>query len=373
MSRAIEARAQTDNKVRELREWVQPFVARLGAFPEVEGVVILAGVAQRPYRSFADNYSDVDLSVFINTPVVPPGSDLKTFTLANQERLPAWLPDYEFAVPLPSGGEREVNLHQLLYSYEERDDVEWPEAKKEAYAYTGDVVYDRAGLVSALIEKKASYDHEAASRRLARLAVQVPWNGWLNPARQLKRGFVEAAHDLLNEAADLIVEGLYLINARFRPHRKWRLMIAEDLPWRPEGYRPLMRELLLVSGFTEADVERRAGAARTLWTRMLRRALEQRLIPEDYEHYLATHVSLNRQLRVSTLADRVVAAARELSLPVGAERLRAFVNLSVPESVEHFLQIVADPSQECPAFFRQELATLRICHDSISRALTSRA
>ena len=372
MSGLDEAQIRTANLVDELRSWVQPFVERLREFPEVEGVVLLAGVARQPYRPFADLYSDIDLTVFLRTPVVPDGMDLKQFTLAHQDQLPLWLPDYQFVVPLAPSGEREVNLHQLLYSYECRDDNPWPEAKKEAYAYTSDVVFDREGRVRKLIESKTRFDTAERTRRLARIAVQAPWSGWLNPPRQLKRGLVTCAHDLLNDAVELMVEALFLINGRYRPHRKWRLAVAENLPWKPVQFSQLIREATLVFAFDEQDVERRMAAVEELWPQLLDRALDERMIPRDYEQYLATNISLNRQLRTETLADKITSAARELDLSVSSEHLRALINLTIPESPEQFLSYVSDPSFNCPPVFLPTLETLRSCYSPLSGALSGR-
>jgi hypothetical protein len=371
MADPLTTQMQTTNMVDELRQWVQPLIKRLSAFPEVEGVVLLAGVARQPYRPFADIYSDVDLALFLNTPLIPDGVDLKDFTLAHQEQLPEWLPDYQFLVPLLPQGEREINLHQLLYSYESRADNEWPEAKKEAYAYTSDVVYDCQGRVRRLIKSKTRFDAEARTRRLARLAVQLPWCGWLNPHRQLKRGLATSAQDLLNEAVELIVEALFLINSRYRPHRKWRSLAIENLAWKPAGFIHLLKEAMLVFSFEKPDVERRITAIQTLWPPLLERALAEEMIPPDYEQYLATHISLNRQLRVETLADKIIAAARELKAPMPDEHLRAFINLLVPESPEQFLHYLNDPSFNCPEFFQSEFTTLKSLYTPLSCALNA--
>lgn len=373
MSSLIATHAQTENKVDELREWVWPLVQRLSTFPEVEGVVLLAGVAKRPYRAFADIYSDVDLAVFLNKPIVPNGTELKPFVLDHQDQLPSWLPDYQFFVPLPSGGEREVNIHQLLYSYECREDVEWPESKKETYAYTSDIVYDREGRVRQLIATRTRYDFKARDERLAWLAVQVPWSGWRNPQRQLRRGLIMTAHDLVNEAVDLVVEGLFLLNSRYRPHCKWRLIIAEELPWKPPRFTDHIREAMLILSLDQADVERRMAAVQELWLPMLNRALNEGMIPADYERYVATHLSLNRQLRVETLADRIVAVIKGLDLPVDYDHLRAFINFSVIKSTAEFLEMLNDPTFEYPIFFQQDWVTLRLYRVHIRQALLREA
>lgn len=361
----------TPNIVAELREWAQPLVERLRAFPEVEGIVLLAGVANRPSRPFADRYSDVDLALFLNEPVVPPGVRLKAFTLAHQDRLSRWLPDYDFSLPLSRRGRREVNLHQLLYSYECRDDVEWPEAKKEAYAYTSEVVYDRAGRVQELIAAKTRYDPQARNDRLARLAVQVPWSGWLNPERQFRRGLIAAAHDLVTEAVDLVTEALFLLNSRYGPHRKWRLLGVEQLPWKPARCLETIRHAMLVRSFDVADVRRRMRAVRRLWAPMLARATAEQLVRADAEHYVATHVSLNRQLRVTTVADEVVSAVTVLGLSLDPDDVRGLVDYLVLESPQDFSRLLGDPGFRCPVPLRRAWAAIGADAPSRARLLAS--
>lgn len=372
MSWLAEARNQGHNKANELREWVMPLISRLSGFPEVEGVVILSGVAQQPFRPVADIHSDVDLAVFLNTPIVPDDVELKHFTIANQDRLPGWLPDYAFMVPVGPEDGREVNIHQLLYSYECRDDVEWPEPKQEAYAYTSDVVYDRSGRVRELIEKKTKYDFAARNKRMTQLAVQMRYSGWENPKKQIKRGLIGPAHDLVNEAVDLLVEGLFLLNNRYRPHRKWRLAIAHELPWRPAGYRDKINEALLVLSFDECDVMRRSAAVQEMWDPMLDRALELGIIPGDYDKYLATHISLNRQLRSETVADRLVTLVETLRLQIDPRRLRSFIDFAVIESEQHFLSVLDNDDFEYPAFLNDDWPTLKLNRELIGKSLNSK-
>jgi len=372
MSWLSEAQTPDRNKVDELREWVMPLVNRLSSFPEVEGVAILSGTAKQSCRPVADSHSDVDLALFLNTPMVPENADLKRFTTSNQTVLPQWLPDYEFIVPVGQEVGREVNIHQLLYSYESRDDVEWPEAKKEAYAYTSDVVFDRVGRIQRLIQQKTRYDFSARNARFTRLAVQVRYSGWENPRKQLKRGLTAPAHDLVNEAVDLLVEALYLLNNRYRPHRKWRLMIARELAWKPAEFVKKIDEAMLVLAFDEADVQRRTLAVQEIWAPMLTRALECAIIPADYDKHLATHISLNRQLRCETLADILTGTIEALGIHVNWSGLRSFIDFAVIESPQHFLEVLGDDHFECPAFLSQDWLTLKLNRRVIQDSLTSR-
>src|SRR5262249_20900008 len=166
----------------------------------------------------------------------------------------------------------------------------------------------------------------ARNARFTRLAVQVRYSGWENPRKQVKRGLIAPAHDLLNEAVDLLVEALFLLNDRYRPHRKWRLMISQELHWKPVEFFTRIDDAMLVRAFDEGDVERRARAVREIWYPMLTRALERGIIPSDYDKYLATHISLNRQLKNETLADSLISTIEGLGIGIDGRRLRSFID-----------------------------------------------
>ena len=369
MPNLIERRSLTQNAASEIREWILPFVNRLSSHSEIEGVVLLSGVAEQTYRRFADLYSDVDMAVFLNSPVVPDGVAGKAFALAHQEKLPLWLPDYYFPVPLSSTTERRINMGQHFLTYESREDVEWSEGVKEAFAYTSEIVYDREGDVRRLIDSKIRYDEGKRNRRLVELSVRIPFCTLINPERQVARGFVETAHDILNEGVDLVVEDLFLLNRRFRPHRKWRLIIAEDLPWKPDGWSKSIRDAMIVLEMSGDDVKRRMTALDGLATQLVKRSIDEGAVPPDCLHCLATSIDTESQLRVTTVADEVVSLVNALGLPIDIGRLRALVNLQLIDSPQRLLDFLDDPSFECPSLFEGEWAVLKLNRSSIQHAM----
>jgi hypothetical protein len=356
----IKDHIQTTNIVDELQAWISAFVQRMHLFGEVEGIVLLSGVAKRDARPVADIFSDIDLAVFLNEPQVPLDVvDLRGYVLANQEKLPKWLPDYEFHIPVGNGIYREVNLHQMLYSYESRAGTIWSDAKKEAYAYTSRILYDKQGRIEQLISSKTVYDFVDRKNRLCRIAVQMPWYGWLNPERQLQRGFPVVAHYLLNEAIDLLVEGIYLINARFMPHPKWRLLVVDDLPWKPANFLANLSDILVVHGYSRMEIIQRMEKIKDLWDYIIDHALQEGIIPSDYEHYVATHISQNRQLRVRTLADEIVSVVKEILPGINSGHLRSFLDMELFESPSQFLHHLTGPDSNCPDYLVEDWKQLR--------------
>lgn len=57
-------RIKTKNISKEIKSMINPFLERLKNHKEVIGIVILSSMATTGKRFFADEYSDVDLTVF---------------------------------------------------------------------------------------------------------------------------------------------------------------------------------------------------------------------------------------------------------------------------------------------------------------------
>lgn len=120
---------KTKNIKSRIRERIKDFTSKLMEHPEVEGIVYLGGLANTDYKDFIDEFSDIDLGIFINT---------------EQNNLPTWLQPFSFYIPVvdENGNENimEVNLHQQILSEERK--CEWADTKREAYAYASEVIFD---------------------------------------------------------------------------------------------------------------------------------------------------------------------------------------------------------------------------------------
>jgi len=298
------ARIRTESRWPGARSAIIPFIERLAAHEETAGVVILGGLADSPHRRFVDSYSDLDLALFLSISEARGYTCSKQFWSDHPELLPLWLPSFQFDVAI-DGALTEVNCHQLVLEIEESPAVPWGLEKQEAYLNTGEVRYDPSGRIAHLIEQKSR--DAARMDRLITLASQLPWYGWVNPERQIGRGFPETGHLLVNRALEIILEILFLGNGHLAPHLKWRFEMAVDLPWLPGGFRARFSRILGVR-----DLAARIAMGRALGEEILEHLKAEGLIPEDPFRYASLHLDRDRQLRPRTAADRLFDLSPEL-------------------------------------------------------------
>ena len=66
-----------------VRKRIDKFVQQLKEKPEIEGIVYLSGLANTEYKDFIDEFSDIDIGIFLNV---------------DREHLPNWLPPFSFYI-----------------------------------------------------------------------------------------------------------------------------------------------------------------------------------------------------------------------------------------------------------------------------------
>lgn len=254
-------RIKTINLKTEIRTRVMPYIQRLSKQEYVEGMVLLGGLSNTSNRDFMDKFSDVDMSIFID------GSRTK-FTSFNQ------LPDFEFHIPY-QGEMLEINVHQQFI--EDEINKEWDESKKEAYSYTSEIVIDRHGKIADLIASKTAFNDEYRRRRLSIILSQYYWLVNINPLRQVERGYCLNGMDLLNTGIDLLLEGIYLYNRRYRPHPKWRVEIAFDLEWTPDNMKELLTESFQTEAFNKETILRRKNSLGKMFVQLEKKVTSEGL------------------------------------------------------------------------------------------------
>ena len=115
-----------------IRKRIEEITEKLKSKPEVEGIVYLGGLANTEYKDFIDEFSDIDIGIFLNV---------------NRKNIHNWLQPFSFYIPVEKqNGEEiimEINMHQQILDEEEKND--WPDTKKEAYGYASEIVFDRNG------------------------------------------------------------------------------------------------------------------------------------------------------------------------------------------------------------------------------------
>ena len=94
---------KTQNIKPIVRKQMDEFVKKLKTKPEIEGIVYLSGLANTPYKDFIDEFSDIDIGIFLNV---------------DREHLPNWLPPFSFYIMVENQNGKdkimEVNFHQKM-------------------------------------------------------------------------------------------------------------------------------------------------------------------------------------------------------------------------------------------------------------------
>lgn len=297
---------QTENIQNVVRERIKEFIERLKQFPEVEGIVCLGGMVNTGYRDFVDKYSDIDISIFLN---------------CDRNHLPDWLPTFAWEIPieLPNGRTQliEVNLYQQIIDEEER--CEWDDAKKEAYAYSSEVVFDRNDRIQALINEKTPMTPEYRKLLLAHILARIDWNVIENPLREMERGFVQDGHILLNQGIENLVELVYTYNGKYKPHSKWAIAMTDSLPELPKDFKERLSKAMKIEEITAKDLYRRRKVLLGLVQEIEDKIKEEHIFDQDidyegYFYYESAHWPNDRQIKTKTRADEILEDAKYKNL-----------------------------------------------------------
>jgi hypothetical protein len=174
-------------------------------------------------------------------------------------------------------------------------DRPWPASKQEAYFDTGEIVFDRDGSLARLIRAKCS--SEPAGDDIVVLASQLPWHGWINPIRQLERGFPLNGRMLLNQATEILLKLLFAVNGRHWPHLKWQYEMARDLPWLPSQFEDRFA-VVLGAGAAPSEIRDAVRVLRVMGQETLERLAARAMIPSDSFGYTSVHIDVDRQLPI---------------------------------------------------------------------------
>jgi hypothetical protein len=295
---------RTENIWHKLHPFFVNYLNQFTKYAEVEGIAILGGAADTPGRRFLDEFSDLDAALFITLPM-PKNiqySNVREFIDKYQSLLPNWLPPFETHIycPLHPKDMVEINIHQQIMELEENSQRSWDydEGRKEGYSETCEILFDRNGRVAKLITDKTKWDDVIARRLLLKLIGQAYWYGTVNPIRQIQRGFIHNGHDLLNRALDILVHIIYLINRKYRPHKKWRLQHALNLSVLPIDFKSRVISAMLIQEMTGKSVQKRVDIFKLLLTDVVALSRNVYDLPEDCYRQSCLESYDDRQLRI---------------------------------------------------------------------------
>ncbi|MFE7409559.1 hypothetical protein [Streptomyces laurentii] len=230
--------------------------------PEVQALYVLSSsaVAPRNVTRFSTD-SDFDVAVILDVPVKEAEWRLRpadTYALV-RDRLPAWIPEFSFHLPVP-WGRMEVNVHQLLFSYEADPRTTWNSDKCDAYGNKGEPLLDHGNSFGALIAHKTREQLERLENETHRLHNRITWDVREIPLRMARRVGVPTGHFVLSGALDEVVNWMYARSGRLLPNMKWKWYTLGALGLISSEQETLLIETQQCDPLSMVDLERRCEA-----------------------------------------------------------------------------------------------------------------
>ncbi|GAG38615.1 unnamed protein product, partial [marine sediment metagenome] len=229
-------------------------------------------------RGFADRFSDLDITVFLDRDDKELQRAIRSIALEEEKR---------------SGLETDLMIHDLEDSRKKR----WDEIERREFS-KAKVVFDPEGQIEELLNEKLSVSRDFWVNRITTLTEYLKW--YCCPSEEgvgtiteawIERGDLVAAHHCVSYGLEVILEMLFALNREFFPSVKWRLFDSYGLKWLPNDYRHLVQEMMIVRSFSKGDLDRRLNAVRQLWDRVLPKVeQETRMTLEELDVYYVRNI-----------------------------------------------------------------------------------
>jgi len=283
MKNAKDLVLKTENIKQKVEKDIKPFLDLIIKQPFVEGVVLLGGLGK---RDFLDTHSDVDIAIFYES------------STGSNHFLP-----FEFHATI-NGTKYEFNIYQVFY---DKDILtEWDEGRKEAYS-RAIVICDKKKRIKKLIRIKTLFNKKVGYFRLMYILQQFVWRGRIHSLRTFYRGYPEGSQDLLNACVELLIEGIYILNERPRPHRKWEIAMLTTMDLLPDNFFDILRESMLVLDYTEDDIKRRICSLEKIYGWVEKKAREKypKFPEKPYEFYFKKFYQPKNECYIQKIARKM--------------------------------------------------------------------
>jgi predicted nucleotidyltransferase len=235
------------NKIEKFRRVAEGLASKIASCKGVTGIVFTGGLV----RGFADEFSDVDITVFLSE---------------RDERLRRQIRGIGLDEERHSG----IDIDLEVYSLE--DFKRW----KLGEAYTWElsrveIVFDPKGETKKVLGEKLKAPKGFWMKSIVVCGEYLKW--YSCPKKEevgtiaqawIERGDLPAAHYCLNYAVDLLIRLIFALNKQFLPAPKWRLFYSYSLKWLPTDYKELVKEAMIVNNFSVEDINRRLKAIRKI-------------------------------------------------------------------------------------------------------------
>lgn len=294
---------KTQNIKPIVRKRVERYIEELKKKEEVEGIVLLSGLANTEYKDFIDEFSDIDIGIFLNV---------------DREHLPDWLQPFSFYIVVTdqNGDDKvmEVNLHQKIYNEEVNSN--WSDHKKEFYKYASEVVFDRNGKIEKLIKEKTVFTKEYRKLLVSHLLSRIYWNVIVNPINAIKRGYLYNGEDLLNQGLSCVLDLIFVYNNKIPPAAKWKVSMLNKLDYLPKDIEKRIEKCFIIKEVSEEDIIRRRTELLSISKEIEEKIYDEGIFErgDDYCEYEYKYwTAQQKQLKFETPYDNITSQFSNLS------------------------------------------------------------
>ena len=236
-------------------------------------------------RNFIDEYSDLDIGLFLSK--IP-------------ER--HFLPPFSFYIKIQNF-KFEFNISQHIISSQLKEN--WNSDQKQAYS-NGLIAFDRNGEIQKLLDKKLLRDRNQDLNRLVTLINQFFWRAEHHCFNTFKRGLASSSHLLLNDGLNLLIEAIFILNMREKPHTKWVIEELDQLDFLPNKAIEKFDLATLIKDFTYEDIQRRFQILTEIKKDILNKINEEyKEFPNNTYMYWTKNLS-GRQLENNCFAENLL-------------------------------------------------------------------
>jgi len=253
-----------ENRVKKFRRVAERLASKISSCEGVTGIVFIGGLV----RGFADKFSDLDITVFLNKRDEELRKKICSLGLDEGRR---------------SGMDIDLEVHFL----KEFKRWKWDEVDRWEFS-KAEIFLDSEGEVKKVFGEKLRVPKDFWTKRIVACAEYLKW--YCCPTREdigtvaeswIERGDLTAAHYCLNYAVDLLIRIIFALNREFLPAPKWRIFYSYSLNWLPKGYNELIKEAMSLRSFSVRNFNKRLEAIRKLWQEIVPKIKEETGLTAD--------------------------------------------------------------------------------------------
>lgn len=288
----MSVRAEPRFQEEEIKSILSEFKGRCLSKSDYLGLVVISNQAEGSSR-IADEFSDVDLELYISIPAVEKmrAGSFRELIDSVQGSLPVWLPEFDFIAPVLDG--LEINVRQRIIEYDELLHTRWSESRREAYSSGYQLLHDPSGRIETVIANKLRWYPLECEAQVARHISRAVWDADSAKVQSNRQDYL-AAHSLINSSIDCLLMTAFYLQPTFPPVRKWLWSLVREIDIFQENDLNNLGAALVITQLNEASINHRLSLIAPLLDRLYSDATST--LQMDPCDYFNSRVSTDRQL-----------------------------------------------------------------------------